>query len=69
MGWTLNLISLSSLTVAIGMVVDNAVVVLENIVRKIERGAFPREATRFGGKEVGTAVVVSMLTTLSSPDR
>ena len=43
-GSSLNIISLSSLSVAIGMVVDDAIVVLENIDKHIERGASPREA-------------------------
>ncbi len=64
MGWTINIISMSSLAVAIGMVVDNAVVVLENIMQKIDRGTAPREAARFGSEEVGLAVTASTLTTI-----
>lgn len=64
MGWTINIISMSSLAVAIGMVVDNAVVVLENITKKVERGTAPREAAMFGSEEVGTAVTASTLTTI-----
>ncbi len=64
MGWTINIISMSSLAVAMGMVVDNAVVVLENITKKVEAGAAPREAAMFGSEEVGTAVAASTLTTI-----
>ncbi len=64
MGWTINIISMSSLTVAIGMVVDNTVVVLENITKKVELGVAPREAAMFGSEEVGTAVAASTLTTI-----
>ncbi len=64
MGWTINIISMSSLTVAIGMVVDNTVVVLENITKKVESGTAPREAAMFGSEEVGTAVAASTLTTI-----
>ncbi|MDH7598246.1 MAG: efflux RND transporter permease subunit [Sedimentisphaerales bacterium] len=64
MGWTINIISLSSLAIAIGMVVDNAVVVLENITRHVERGEKVREASMFGSEEVGLAIAASTLTTV-----
>ena len=64
MGWTINIISMSSLAIAMGMVVDNAVVVLENITKKVEAGVAPREAAMFGGSEVGMAVSASTLTTI-----
>lgn len=64
MGWTINIISLASLAIAMGMVVDNAVVVLESISTKVERGTAPREAAMFGAAEVGTAVGASTLTTI-----
>ena len=64
MGWTINIISMASLAIAIGMVVDNAVVVLENINTKVERGTAPREAAMFGSEEVGTAISASTLTTI-----
>lgn len=64
MGWTINIISMASLAIAMGMVVDNAVVVLENIAKKVERGTAPREAAMFGAEEVGTAVSASTLTTI-----
>ncbi len=64
-GNTLNLISLSSLTIAMGMVVDDAIVVLENISKHTEKGSYPREASVYGTNEVGLAVVASTLTVLA----
>ncbi|MDR0971080.1 MAG: efflux RND transporter permease subunit [Bacteroidales bacterium] len=61
-GNTINIISLSSLSIAIGMVVDDAIVVLENITKHIERGAKPKEAAIYGTNEVGVAVMASTLT-------
>lgn len=61
---SLNIISLSGLTLAVGLVVDNAVVVLENIFRFKEDGADGKEASIKGAQEVATPVVVSTLTTL-----
>lgn len=63
-GWTINLMSLSALALAVGMVVDNAVVVLENIISHVSRGAGRREAAMFGADEVGTAILASTLTTI-----
>lgn len=63
-GWTINIISMASLAIAVGMVVDNAVVVLENITTKVEKGTAPREAARFGADEVGMAISASTLTTI-----
>lgn len=60
-GGTLNIISLSALAIAIGMVVDDAIVVLENITKHIERGSNPMEAAVFATREVGLAVVASTL--------
>ncbi|NLB68183.1 MAG: efflux RND transporter permease subunit, partial [Lentisphaerae bacterium] len=64
MGWTINIMSLSALSIAIGMVVDNAVVVLENIISHMSRGTSRREASMFGADEVGLAVMASTLTTI-----
>lgn len=61
-GGTLNIISLSSLSIAIGMVVDDAIVVLENITKHIERGSTPKEAAIYATNEVAVAVVASTLT-------
>ena len=64
-GGSLNIISLSSLSIAIGMVVDDAIVVLENITKHIERGSSPREAAIYGTNEVWLAVVASTLTVIA----
>ena len=58
-GKTINIITLSSLSIAVGMVVDDAIVILENITRHIEGGARPREAAIFGSTEVGLAVMAA----------
>ncbi|MBR7068815.1 MAG: efflux RND transporter permease subunit [Bacteroidales bacterium] len=58
---SLNIISLASLTVAIGMVVDDAIVVLENINRHIDRGASPREAAIYATNEVWVSVIATTL--------
>lgn len=61
---SLNIISLSGLTLAVGMVVDDAVVVLENIFKFKEEGHNRDEASVFGAQEVAVPVVISTLTTL-----
>ena len=58
---SLNIISLASLTVAIGMVVDDAIVVIENITKHIERGENPREAAICATNEVWTSVIATTL--------
>ncbi len=58
---SINIISLASLTVAIGMVVDDAIVVLENISKHIERGENPREAAICATNEVWTSVIATTL--------
>jgi len=63
-GYTINIFSLMALIIAIGMVVDNAIVVLENIVQHIEQGARPRQASIFGTGEMGMAITASTATTL-----
>ena len=60
-GSSLNIISLSSLSVAIGMVVDDAIVVLENVNKHIERGGTPRESAIYGTNEVWVSVIASTL--------
>lgn len=64
-GNSLNIISLSSLSIAIGMVVDDAIVVLENVTTHIERGAEPRQAAIHGTNEVGLSIVASTLTLIA----
>jgi HAE1 family hydrophobic/amphiphilic exporter-1 len=61
-GNTINIISLSALSIAIGMVVDDAIVVLENISKHIDRGSTPREAAIYATNEVWLAVIASTLT-------
>ncbi len=61
-GGSLNIISLSCLTIAIGMVVDDTIVVLENITTHIERGADPKQAAIHGTNEVAVSVMASTLT-------
>ncbi len=61
-GGTLNIISLSSLSIAIGMVVDDAIVILENVTTHIERGSTPKEGAIYGTNEVAIAVIASTLT-------
>ena len=61
-GNTLNIISLSSLSIAIGMVVDDAIVVLENITSHIEKGSKPKDAAIYATNEVAVAVIASTLT-------
>ena len=64
MGWTINMISLSALSIAVGMVVDNAIVVLENITSHISRGVRVKEAAMFAAGEVGLSLVTSTATTI-----
>jgi HAE1 family hydrophobic/amphiphilic exporter-1 len=62
---SINIISLTSLSIAIGMVVDDAIVVLENITKHIERGSQPREASIYATNEVWLAVIVTTLTVVA----
>ncbi len=64
-GSTLNIISLSSLSIAIGMVVDDAIVVLENITSHIEKGSSPKEAAVYATNEVWLAVIATTLTVVA----
>ena len=63
-GNTLNIISMSALAIAIGMVVDDAIVVLENVSSHLDRGEKPKEAAVHGTAEVGISVIASTLTML-----
>lgn len=60
-GNSLNIISLSSLSIAIGMVVDDAIVVLENITTHIERGTKPKSAAVFATSEVSLSIIATTL--------
>lgn len=64
MGRSINIISLAGMAFAVGMVVDNAIVVIENIYRHLEMGKGARRAAAEGTKEVGGAVLASTMTTL-----
>ncbi len=61
---TLNMITLNGLLISVGMLVDNAIVVLESITRYIDDGYDPREAAAKGAQEVATSVIASTLTTV-----
>lgn len=65
MGYTLNLITLGGLALGVGMLVDNAVVVIENIYRHLQEGMNPTEAARKGTSQVGMAIAGSTLTTVA----
>lgn len=62
---TLNVISMAGLALSVGMLVDNAIVVLENIYRLREEGLSIRQASIRGAREVGVAVTASTLTTIA----
>jgi HAE1 family hydrophobic/amphiphilic exporter-1 len=64
-GFTLNTVSFGGLALGVGMLVDNAIVVLENIFRHRENGKAPKEAAIRGSSQVGMAITSSTLTTLA----
>ncbi|PIC64413.1 MFS transporter [Sporosarcina sp. P13] len=63
--FSLNIMTLGALALGIGMLVDNAIVVIENIERHLAMGKHPEEAAKDGSKEVGGAITASTLTTLA----
>jgi HAE1 family hydrophobic/amphiphilic exporter-1 len=63
-GYTLNMLTLGGLTLGVGMLVDNAVVVIENTFRHIEAGKERKRAAALGASEVGMAITASTLTTI-----
>ncbi len=65
LGRSMNIVSLAGLAFAVGMVVDNAIVVLENIFRKLGEGHDPEEAAYQGTREVALAIAASTLTTVA----
>ena len=65
MGVTFNMIALSGLALGVGLLVDNAIVVVENVARLREEGLGPIEAARQGAEEVAGAIGASTLTTIS----
>jgi HAE1 family hydrophobic/amphiphilic exporter-1 len=64
-GYSLNVLTLAGLTIAVGRIVDDAIVVLENSYRHLQRGESPREAALNGATEVWAPVVSSTLTTVA----
>ncbi len=64
-GYTLNLMTLGGLALGIGMLVDNAVVVIENIYRHLEEGKSRKESAKIGASEVGMAITAATLTTIA----
>jgi HAE1 family hydrophobic/amphiphilic exporter-1 len=62
MGFTINLVSLLALSLSVGLLIDDAIVVRENIFRKLEEGYAPKEAAEKGTMEVALAVVATTLT-------
>lgn len=64
-GKTINTISLSSIAIASGMVVDNAIVVVDNIFKKLEKGSPPKEAAISGTSEIFLAIAASTFTTVA----
>ncbi len=64
MGWSLNLLTMMGLMVGVGMVVDNAIVIVENIYRLRAEGKDPRGASIYGASEVGLAITMATLTTV-----
>ncbi len=64
-GFTLNVVSFGGLALGVGMLVDNAIVVLENICRHREQGREAREAALIGSREVAMAISASTLTTIA----
>jgi HAE1 family hydrophobic/amphiphilic exporter-1 len=64
-GYTLNLLTLGGLALGVGMLVDNAIVVIENVYRHLEEGQGPDQASIEGASEVGMAITASTLTTIA----
>lgn len=65
MGYSINLMTLLAMVIAIGLVVDDAIVVVENIYRHIEEGHSPQQSALMGAREI-TAPIISMTTTLAA---
>lgn len=64
-GMTMNIISMGGVTIGIGMLVDNSVVVLDNIYKYWERGYSPKESAELGANEIAMAVAASTFTTIA----
>jgi multidrug efflux pump len=65
MGYSINLLTLLAMVIAIGLVVDDAIVVVENIYRHLEEGLSPKEAALKGAREIASPII-SMTTTLAA---
>ncbi len=65
MGMTLNVMTLMALSLAIGLLIDDAIVVRENIVRHLEHGKDHMEASRFGTSEIGLAVFATTMSVIA----
>ncbi|MEZ4741568.1 MAG: efflux RND transporter permease subunit [Bdellovibrionota bacterium] len=65
-GYTLNIMTLLGLTLCVGLILDDAIVVRENIWKKIEEGSSPKDAAFFGTQQVYTAVIATSLTILAT---
>ncbi len=65
-GFTINMVSLFAFLVALGMIVDDAIIVTENTYRHIENGMDPINASKIGAKEVFWPIVASTLTTIAA---
>ncbi len=65
LGFTINTLTLLGMTLAIGIVVDDAIIVLENITRWIEEGTPPMEAARRGMDQIGFAVIAATISVLA----
>ena len=63
-GLTINIMTLGGLALGAGMLIDNAIVVMENIFRNLENGLSPKEAAIKGASEVSGAITSSTLTTI-----
>ncbi len=65
-GYTINMVSLFAFLIALGMIVDDAIIVNENIYRHMEQGMLPREAAMQGAREVFWPVIASTTTTIAA---
>jgi multidrug efflux pump subunit AcrB len=65
-GYTINMVSLFAYLIALGMIVDDAIIVNENIYRHMEQGMLPREAAELGAREVFWPVMASTATTIAA---
>ena len=63
MGWTMNVLTMMGLLLAVGLVVDNAIVMVENIYSKREEGLSAKESALAGASEIGLAITMATLTT------